>query len=99
MVAQVGRVTSSGREQAKLNLRSAQARWYVHQFMQTAAERRQELGMSQTELARRMGTTQSAVSDWETGLVVPQMDNVVKMCLALDIPFRFGGVPDIVQRS
>lgn len=33
--------------------------------------RRRALGLSQAELALRLGTTQSAVSEWETGQAKP----------------------------
>lgn len=49
-------------------------------------ERRETLGLSQTGLAKRMGTTQSAVSDLETGETVdPGIGTISRWAQALDL--------------
>lgn len=46
--------------------------------------RRAELRVSQRELARRLGTQQSAVSEWESGQVSPRLSTVRRWAQALD---------------
>lgn len=41
-------------------------------------EARLRTGLTQAELARRMGTTQSAVARWESGATSPRFDTVVR---------------------
>jgi transcriptional regulator with XRE-family HTH domain len=55
-------------------------------------EARQIAGLSQGELAARVGTTQSAVSNWERGRDVPRVDTLGRILQACgfeaDITFR-----------
>ena len=51
---------------------------------QAVRTRRQELGISQTELARRAGMTQSAVSRLEAGGTVPTIVVLERLAAALD---------------
>jgi SOS-response transcriptional repressor LexA len=48
-------------------------------------KRRQELNISQGELAKKIKTTQAQVSKWENGQL-PAFDNIEKLSLALNIP-------------
>lgn len=49
-------------------------------------ERRKEAGLSQTEVAQRMGTTQSAVSDLESGAVGdPRLFTVLRYAQAVGL--------------
>lgn len=41
-------------------------------------EARLRAGLTESELARRMGTTQSAVARWESGATSPRFDTVVR---------------------
>lgn len=50
---------------------------------QMLTARRRELGWSQADVADRMGTTQSAVSDFETGRVEPRLDSLQRWAHAL----------------
>lgn len=43
---------------------------------------RAEAGLSQEELARKIGTTQSAIARMESGKVVPRLENLVKIAKA-----------------
>jgi transcriptional regulator with XRE-family HTH domain len=43
---------------------------------------RQAAGLSQSELARRLGTTQSAIARWETGEVSPRLDTLERIAAA-----------------
>src|SRR5262249_62209641 len=36
-------------------------------------------GLTQAELARRLGTTQSAVSNWERGVDIPRVDTLARI--------------------
>ncbi len=42
-------------------------------------QRRKELGMTQKEFASRLFVTESAVSKWERGQSVPELDKVIAM--------------------
>lgn len=48
------------------------------------AEARKEKGLSQADLAKRMGTTQQNVQRWETGAVNMRADTLVKMSRILN---------------
>ena len=52
-------------------------------------------GLSQPELAQRVGVQKNAVSNWEAGRSRPDLDTVPLLCKALgiDIPRFFGAVP------
>ncbi|MCR4418614.1 MAG: helix-turn-helix transcriptional regulator [Clostridia bacterium] len=53
---------------------------------------RAEAGLSQEELARRIGTTQSAIARMESGKVVPRLESLAKIAQAcgkrLELSFR-----------
>jgi transcriptional regulator with XRE-family HTH domain len=55
-------------------------------------EARRLVGLTQSELARRLGTTQSAVSNWERDRDVPRVDTLARILEACgfeaDITFR-----------
>lgn len=46
--------------------------------------RRRDLGISQDELADRLGTSQSAISLWEIGRIKPNGTSVFAIAAALD---------------
>lgn len=46
---------------------------------------REERGLSQAELARRMGTTQSVIARLELGGVEPRFDTLDRVATALDL--------------
>lgn len=50
---------------------------------------REDTGLTQTQVAKRMGTTQSSVSDVETGRVDPQLSTVYRHVRALGKELRF----------
>ena len=43
------------------------------------AERRKQGGLTQMQLAELLGITDRAVSKWETGAAVPELDKLVKL--------------------
>ena len=40
---------------------------------------RDKVGMTQTDLAKRLGISRSAVNSWEMGLSLPSLANIVEM--------------------
>jgi transcriptional regulator with XRE-family HTH domain len=46
--------------------------------------RRLNLGLSQRAVASAVGTTQSAVSEWETGLTAPSLSSLRRWCGAVN---------------
>lgn len=49
------------------------------------AERRKQAGLSQEELARRLGLTRQAISRWESGAALPTVDNLVELARVLEV--------------
>lgn len=43
------------------------------------AERRNELGLSQDDLAAKVGVTQGAISHFETGIRYPSLETLVRL--------------------
>jgi transcriptional regulator with XRE-family HTH domain len=41
--------------------------------------------LNQTEIAAKLGVSQPMVSKWFSGKVIPRIDNIVRICKALDI--------------
>lgn len=58
--------------------------WLFAQLALQVAERRRALGLSQQELARLTGTTQSAVARLEAGRRPPKIDTLLRIADALD---------------
>ncbi len=52
--------------------------------MQTIRERREELGMTQTELAKKVGLTPNMICKLESGAVKPSVDSLIKLAQVLD---------------
>ena len=46
-------------------------------------ELRRASGMSQEELAEKMGLTRQTISKWETGASVPDVEELQRLCVAL----------------
>lgn len=46
---------------------------------------REELGISQVQLAQKIGVSNSRVSNWEQGTNRPDADMIAKLCLALQV--------------
>ena len=58
--------------------------WFFAAIADKVAERRQELGLSQRELAELTGTTQSAIARLEAGGRPPRIDTLLRIADALD---------------
>lgn len=48
------------------------------------AQRRKQAGLSQEELAQRLGVTRQAISRWESGAALPTVDNLAELARVLD---------------
>lgn len=82
--------TSSGIEVTK--------RMVAEAFGRAIRERRLEIGMSQVELAAKVGVEQTAVSHWELGRVIPSDAIRPTIAKALRVGvyrlFRYPGQPE-----
>lgn len=56
---------------------------------------RNRAGITQAELARRLGTTQSAVSRWERGHDEPRLSTLAAVLGACDLRLVLGAEPDV----
>lgn len=59
--------------------------WLFSQIAGQVAGRRRELGLSQLELARLTGTTQSAIARLESGQRPPRIDTLLRIADALEV--------------
>jgi ribosome-binding protein aMBF1 (putative translation factor) len=71
-------------ERLRAVLAGAEDGWLFGQIANQVAERRHERGLSQAELARRVGTTQSAIARLESGGRPPRIDTLLRIAAALD---------------
>lgn len=46
---------------------------------------REQRGMTQAELARRLGVTRSGVNAWEMGISVPSTQYIIELALLFDV--------------
>jgi len=60
-----------------------QATGLARAFALWLVRRRAELGLSQTELARRLGVSQPTVARWESGEHVPEIGTLVRLAETL----------------
>ena len=74
----------SALERLQERIRTADRGWFFAAIAQDVAERRQELGLSQRELAELVGTTQSAIARLERGGRPPRIDTLLRIADALD---------------
>ena len=51
----------------------------IYTLCERIAELRKTFGVSQTELAKRLEVTRSAVNAWEMGFATPQLKHIVEM--------------------
>jgi predicted transcriptional regulator len=71
-------------ERLQERIRTADRGWFFAAIAQDVAERRQELGLSQRELAELVGTTQSAIARLERGGRPPRIDTLLRIADALE---------------
>jgi transcriptional regulator with XRE-family HTH domain len=80
----VRRAEKSALERLQERIRTADRGWFFAAIAQDVADRRQELGLSQRELAELVGTTQSAIARLERGGRPPRIDTLLRIADALD---------------
>jgi transcriptional regulator with XRE-family HTH domain len=71
-------------ERLQERIRTADRGWFFAAIAQDVSDRRQELGLSQRELAELVGTTQSAIARLERGGRPPRIDTLLRIADALD---------------
>jgi transcriptional regulator with XRE-family HTH domain len=74
----------SALERLQERIRTADRGWFFAAIAQDVADRRQEVGLSQRELAELVGTTQSAIARLERGGRPPRIDTLLRIADALD---------------
>jgi transcriptional regulator with XRE-family HTH domain len=71
-------------ERIRARLAGAEEGWLFAQIAGQVADRRKERGLSQTDLAALVGTTQSAIARLESGGRPPRIDTLLRIANALD---------------
>ena len=71
-------------ERLQERIRTADRGWFFAAVADKVAERRQEKGFSQRELAEIVGTTQSAIARLERGGRPPRIDTLLRIADALE---------------
>ena len=51
----------------------------LYDLCERISELRNSLGITQAQLAKKLGLTRSAINSWEMGLAVPQLKHVIEM--------------------
>jgi transcriptional regulator with XRE-family HTH domain len=78
------RAAKSPLERLQERIRTADRGWFFAAIADKVAERRQERGLSQRELAEIVGTTQSAIARLERGGRPPRIDTLLRIADALE---------------
>lgn len=76
--------TTKSLERLRAKLAHADEGWLFAVIAGQVTERRLALGLSQADLARRCGTTQSAIARLENGGRPPRIDTLLRLADALD---------------
>jgi predicted transcriptional regulator len=71
-------------ERLQERIRTADRGWFFAAVADKVAERRQQKGLSQRELAELVGTTQSAIARLERGGRPPRIDTLLRIADALE---------------
>jgi DNA-binding XRE family transcriptional regulator len=80
-------------DRLRRHLAGADEGWFFAQIADKVSARRQELGLSQQQLARLVGTTQSSIARLERGGRPPRIDTLLKIADALECDLRVDLVP------
>src|SRR3954454_16279383 len=80
----MARGSKSTLERLQEPIRTADRGWFFAAVADRVAERRQEKGLSQRELAELVGTTQSAIARLERGGRPPRIDTLLRIADALE---------------
>jgi ribosome-binding protein aMBF1 (putative translation factor) len=73
--------------------------WFFARIAYQVAERRRDLGLSQSELADLVETTQSAIARLESGGRPPRIDTLLRIAAALDCDLRVELRPRPTRKS
>ena len=57
----------------------------IQQIQQNIAEAIKQSGLTQTELAKRLGVSQQTISHYVKGDKLPALDTFANLCVALDV--------------
>ena len=57
----------------------------IEQIRKRLAEAIKESGMSQTELAKKLGVSQPTVANYLRGKILPALDTLANLCIILEI--------------
>ena len=57
----------------------------IQQIQQNIAEAIKQCGLTQTELAKRLGVSQQTISHYVKGDKLPALDTFANLCVALDV--------------
>ena len=80
----MARTSKSALERLQERIRTADRGWFFAAVADKVAERRQQKGLSQRELAELVGTTQSAIARLEAGGRPPRIDTLLRIADALE---------------
>jgi transcriptional regulator with XRE-family HTH domain len=78
------RLSEAAVDRLRRRIAGADNGWFFAAIAGQVAERRAQLGLSQQDLARLVGTTQSAIARLERGGRPPRIDTLLKIAEALD---------------
>ncbi|WP_086348429.1 helix-turn-helix domain-containing protein [Candidatus Enterococcus clewellii] len=67
------------------------------QYAKTIRERRRALGWTQKQLAKRIHSTQQAVTRWETSVTEPSLESLTALSKALGTPVSHFLDKDVVE--
>ena len=59
-------------------------RWKKMKFCEKLVKLRKNNNMSQEQLADRLGVSRQAVSKWESGISMPDMEKIMQLCKILN---------------
>lgn len=76
--------STPGFERLRERIAGAENGWFFAQVAEEVAGRRRDRGLSQTDVARLVGTTQSAIARLESGGRPPRIDTLLKIAAALE---------------
>jgi DNA-binding XRE family transcriptional regulator len=77
------KLTADAVERLRRRIAHAEQGWFFARIADQVAERRQQVGLTQKELAHLTGTTQSAIARLERGGRPPRIDTLMRIAEAL----------------
>lgn len=86
-------------EKLRKRIAHAEDGWLFGQIADQVADQRRARGLSQAELAKLCGTTQSAIARLESGGRPPRIDTLLRLATALDCELHIELRPRTVPRD